>query len=465
MNNDTALQLARRIANRELSVTEATEAALAAAHADELGAYTFIADEDALATAAELDRRLVAGETPGPLFGVPCPVKDLAQVAGWPFEAGSVAFAGNRAEVDSGIVTRLREAGLVLIGKTATPEFGLPCYTEPVGRTPASTPFDRRRGAGGSSGGAGAAVAGGSVPIAHGSDGGGSIRIPAAACGLVGLKATRGRVSLGPIGVDGPGLVSEGVLTRDVADTAAALNALAPGWPGDPYPAGPVPDFLAGLGKPGRLRIGVLTDPVIVDQAPVHPEALAAVRRTIGLLEELGHQVGAAPRPFGEAEWAAFTALWSVGALGVPVPEELESSLRPLTRWLRGLGRETSGQAYAAALTAAQRTTRNTALAWDEFDAVLTPTLAQPPAVHGELCDEQDPAGDFTAQCRFTPWTSIANLTGRPSLTLPLHTADVDGTTLPFGVLLTGRWGEDGLLLALGAQLEAANGGWPTPGE
>lgn len=457
----SALELSVAIRTGVVGVREATEDALARAHADTLGAFTHICDDMALARADELQKMLGdEGFEPGPLFGVPCPIKDLTQVAGLPLEGGSVVLRGNIATNDDGIVTRLRDAGTVVIGKTATPEFGLPCYTEPEGRTPASTPFDPSRGAGGSSGGAAAAVASGIVPIAHGSDGGGSIRIPAAACGLVGLKASRGRVSKGPLGVDGPGLVSEGVLTRTVRDTAAALDVLAHGWPGDPYFApNPTGSFLAACDQRVRpLRVGVLTEPVIADEADVHPGALAAVEKTAGLLTELGHEIVDAPKPFEASAWAAFAAIWAVGSLGAPVPPEAEDQLRPLTRWLREQGRRYSGQEHAAALIAAQQVTRQTAALWDEFDLILTPTLAQPPAPHGSLRDDDDPAEDFAKQTRFTPWTSVYNLTGRPAISLPLHTEAVDGVELPFGVMLGGRLHEDALLLAVSADLAEAVG-------
>lgn len=457
----TALELSAAIRSREIGVREATEAALTRAHADRLGAFVHVCDERALAEADALQSRLADPEfQPGPLFGVPCPIKDLTQVAGLPMEGGSVVLRGNVARDDDGIVLRLRAAGTVIIGKTATPEFGLPCYTEPEGRPPASTPFDATRGAGGSSGGAAAAVGSGVVPIAQGSDGGGSIRIPAAACGVVGLKASRGRVSKGPSGVDGAGLVSDGVLTRTVRDTAAALDVLAPGWPGDPYPV-PTPSrsFLATTDQTVLpLRIGVLTEPVVTTDARVHPSALDAVAKAAFLLADLGHRVVEAPKPFEASAWKAFAALWAVGALGAPVAADAEQQLRPLTRWLREEGRKYAGEDYANALLAAQVITRTTARVWDQFDVVLTPTLAQPPAPHGSLRNDDDPAEDFAAQTRFTPWTSVYNLTGRPAISLPLHTDVIDGVELPFGVMLGGRLHEDALLLSVAADLEEAAG-------
>ncbi|HHV20611.1 MAG TPA: amidase, partial [Propionibacterium sp.] len=273
----------------------------------------------------------------------------------------------------------------------------------------------------------------------------------------VGLKASRGRVSKGPLAVDGPGLTSDGVLTRTVRDTAAALDVLAPGWPGDPYPAPPNPEgtYLAAADqRVQRLRIGVLTEPVIADDAEVHPGALAAVEKAIAILSDLGHEITEAPRPFAAGAWDAFAAIWAVGSLGAPVPEGTEDQLRPLTKWLRERGRTFSGEQHAQALLAAQQVTRQTAELWDPFDIILTPTLAQPPALHGSLRNDDDPAEDFAAQTRFTPWTSVYNLTGRPAISLPVHSELVDGVELPFGAMLGARMHEEALLIAIAAKVE-----------
>ncbi len=200
-----------------------------------VGAFARLTPELALAQAAAVDEAIARGESSAPLLGVPCPIKDLNQVAGVGWEAGSAAMRGVVAEVDDDIVGWLRAAGTVITGKTTTPEFGLPCYTEPDGAPAARTPWDLSRSAGGSSGGAAAAVATGLAPIAQASDGGGSIRIPASACGLVGLKASRGRISGGALRMPGPGLGTDGVLSRTVADTAVALDVLAGHGVGETY--------------------------------------------------------------------------------------------------------------------------------------------------------------------------------------------------------------------------------------
>ncbi len=315
---------------------------------------------------------------------------------------------------------------------------------------------------------------------AHGSDGGGSIRIPASACGLVGLKPSRGRVSPGPLSVDGAGLATHGVLTRSVRDTAAFLDVLARPWPGDTFVAGPVAgttprggaatwwtgeapvSFLAATGAATRpLRVGLLLDPVVAPGAPVHPACVAAARETATLLAGMGHDVVEVGPPFDAERWDAFAALWSVGALTAPVPAQDEERLVPLTRWLRERGRATSGLEYATALAGVQALTRDVATAWADVDVVVSPTLAQLPAPVGTQRLDDDPAADFAAQTAFTPWTSMWNLTGRPAVSLPLGEAVVPDdagapVTLPVGVMLGAAHGADALLLALAARLEEA---------
>ncbi len=460
-----ALALARAVREQATTATEVARAHLGRAErlSDVVGAFARLTPERALAEAAEVDAAVARGETSAPLLGVPCPIKDLNPVAGVGWEAGSVVLRGNLAEVDDDIVGWFRAAGTVVLGKSATPEFGLPCYTEPEGAPAARTPWDLRRSAGGSSGGAAAAVAAGLAPIAHASDAGGSIRIPASACGLVGLKASRGRISAGRLRVPGPGLGTDGVLSRTVADTAAALDVLSGHGVGETYHApAPASTFAEAAGRePGRLRIGVLTTPVIAE-ADVHPACLEAATRIAGTLAGLGHDVGEAAVPFPVERWEAFGALWAVGAASIPLPEAAEPLLRPLTRWLRERGRHTSGVVYAEAVGAVQRLTVEVAQAWDAWDVVLTPTLAQPPALVGELRDDDDPAADFAAQTRFTPWTSVYNLSGRPAVSLPLHTAVVERRELPIGVMFGGRFGAEETLLSLAAQLEDAVG-WRHP--
>ena len=208
-----------------------------------------------------------------------------------------------------------------------------------------------------------------------------------------------------------------------------------------------------------RLKIALVSP--VLPPGGASGVGVATFHHALGLAR-LGHEVTAAPVPFPASHWLAFRSVWAVGAATIPIPAEAELVLRPLTRWLRETGRKVGGVEYAQALTTIQRLTVEVALAWDGFDAVLTPTLAQPPLPVGALRNDEDPAADFAAQTRFTPWTSVANLTGRPAISLPLHTAAVDGSLLPIGVMFFGRFGGDDLLLRLATQLEAAHG-WIHP--
>ncbi len=369
---------------------------------------------------------------------------------------GSAAYADHVPRTDDHVVTRLGDAGTVMIGKTNAPEFGLPAYTEPDVAPPARTPWDLTRSAGGSSGGAAAAVAAGLAPVALGNDGGGSVRIPASVCGLVGLKTSRGRISNGPLGGDVAGLACHGPLARTVADAAALLDVLAGPMPGDPHWAPPLPPgetFLAWAGRePGRLRIGRFATPVISER-PVHPECLAAYEDASALLASLGHEIVDVPPPADPASAASFEDVWAALAASAPVPAGSEGLLRPLTRWLRERGAGLGAPAFVASLAAMQSLARAVLTAWRPYDAILTPTLASPPVAVGALRDDADPAADFAAQKAFTPFTALFNVTGQPAITLPLH---VSAEGLPVGVMLAGRPAGEAHLLALAGQIERA---------
>jgi amidase len=424
--------------------------------ADTFGAFVTVTGEAAVEQATAAERAVPSAGRLPPLHGVPIAVKDLNLTAGVRTTLGSGTYADFVPPIDDFVVALLQAAGTVSLGKTNTPEFGLPCYTEPAVAPPARTPWDLERSAGGSSGGAAAAVAGGLVPFAQGSDGGGSIRIPASACGLFGLKPSRGRVSGGPVGGDVTGLAVNGAISRTVADAAALLDAMAVPMPGDPHWAPPLPageTFLAAAGRPpGRLRIGRYIDPP-VPGAQVHPDCRAAWEAASVLLASLGHQVEDVPTPFGPDLIPMFEVVWSVSATGVPVDPAREGELRPLTQWLRERGRSYSGPHFVRALTGLQQAARASITATAGYDAVLVPTLAQPPALVGGLRDDADPAGDFEAQKRFTPYTAVYNMTGQPAVTLPLFWSDAG---LPIGVMLVGRPAAEATLLSLSAQLEAA---------
>ncbi|MGB9113570.1 MAG: amidase [Acidimicrobiales bacterium] len=454
----TALDQAAAIRRHEIRPLELVEHYLARIEEfnTDLGAFVTVTADRAIDAAKEAERHVGTDAAGSPLFGVPTAIKDLNLVAGVPTRFGSLVANDFVAPIDDNVVSRIRDAGLVSLGKTNTPEFGLTCYTEPEVAPPARTPFDPRRSAGGSSGGAGAAVSAGLAPVAQGSDGAGSIRIPASVCGLVGLKPSRGRVSGGPVVEDSSGLAVNGPLARTVADAAALLDVMAGRMPGDPYWAPPLPDgatFLAATKRPpGHLRIGLTKDPVIAD-ARLDAECDDAFAAAASLFEELGHEVGDCPRLFPRALVPEFELIWAVGAASIPVPPGKEEELRPITRWLRERGKSAEAARFVTALATVQAAARQAIIATSSFDVVATPTLAQKPAYVGAIRDDEDPEHDFEAQKRFTPFTAPANLTGQPAISLPLYWTE-EG--LPIGVQLIGRPAGEYELLALAAELERA---------
>jgi amidase len=457
----TALEQAAAIRRREVSPVELAEHYLERSErlGPQVGAFITLTPELALEQARAAERAVLDADDPAVLpvlHGVVVPIKDLFFLGGVRSTFGSAVY-----DVvpwsDDNVVAAIKAGGAVITGKTNTPEFGLPCYTESTVAPPARSPWDLSRGAGGSSGGAAAAVAAGLAPVAHGSDGGGSVRIPASCCGLVGIKPTRGRVSNGPLRDPVGDIVTSGPLARTVRDAAALLDVMAVPFPGDPYPApglAPGATFLAAADrKPGRLRIGRYSTPVIA-LADVDPACLEAYERASGLLASMGHEVQDVPPPWGPEAFAAFESLWDVLALLTPVAPDDEERLAPLTRWLRERGRKVSGIQVAGAVSAMRLVARAAMVATEPYDVVLTPTLAQLPAPVGGLRDDDDPAADFEAQKRFTPFTSPYNVSGQPALTIPLHwTAD----GLPVGVQLVGRTGDEATLVSVAAAIEEAS--------
>jgi amidase len=376
-------------------------------------------------------------------------------VAGVRQTLGSVAFADYVPDADDNVVILLRQAGIVITGKTATPEFGLPCYTETKIGPPARTPWDLGRSAGGSSGGAAAAVSAGLAPAAQGSDGGGSIRIPSSVCGLFGIKPSRGRVSEGPLVPDLAGLGVNGPLARTVADAALLLDVMAGNFPGDMYTQPPLPAGESFLGyahrPPGKLRIG-RTLQNVVEGAEVHPDCLAAYEDASRLLASLGHEVEDVSLPLGPDIVPFFEILWYAYATLVPLAPEQEGMLLPLTTYLRGRGLAVTAAELFFAQAYLQAVTRGAITALNAYDAILTPTLALPPRPVGWF-DEVEPAQNFERQKLFTPYTAVYNVSGQPAVNVPLHWTD-EG--LPIGVMLAGRMGDEGTLISLSAQLEEA---------
>ncbi len=453
-----ALELARMVRDGEVSATELVDASLDRIESvdGEINAFTTVDAEGARAAAAEIgpgDER--------PFAGVPIAIKELAAVAGLPMTGGSELFGDFVPEYDTFVVRRIREAGFVIVGKTNSPEFGILPVTEPRRFGPTRNPWNTSRTPGGSSGGAAAAVAAGMVPVAHGSDGGGSIRIPAACCGLVGLKAARGRISRGPEqGEDF--LVTDGALCRTTADSAAMLDLLAGYEPGDatwaPPPAEPFSLF-AGH-SPGKLRVAVVTQPPI--EAPVDPLAERAVRDAAELLESLGHTVEDVDAPWAGTDLlSTFTAVFGThislammhGTI-VSGREPTEELIEPLSWMIYNGVRERSGVDYLAARVQLQAVSRAIVSLWSGYDVLLTPALAQRPVEIGSIdACSSEPWADFKRSGEFTPYTALFNVTGQPGISLPLFDGE-DG--LPLAVQLVGPPAGEALLLALAGELEEA---------
>jgi amidase len=419
----------------------------------------------------EKARRQAQGTIPdGPFRGVPFALKDLDVFsAGDPYHAGTsfLKAAGYVADHDSFLVEKFRRAGFINLGKTNTPEFGLNVTTEPRSYGPSRNPWNPEHSTGGSSGGSAAAVAAGMVPAAHASDGGGSIRIPASECGLVGLKPSRGRISLGPEhGEYWSGLVISHVVTRSVRDTAAILDAVAGGMPGDPYVAAPpARPYVSEVGRtPGALRIGLL-DHVPSGATALHPDCADAVARTGKLLAELGHAVERSyPSALAEAEvisthFMVIVATWLTAALdfwgaklGRPVTP---TGVEPPTWAIAEMGRAVSGPQYLGALEALHAYTRRMANWWaGGFDVLVTATLGEPPPRIGALsAPPEDPLGGMAKTLGLIPFTPPFNITGQPAISLPLHWNDAG---LPVGIQLVADYGREDVLIRLAAQLEEA---------
>lgn len=457
----SAIELAALVRAGEITARELTDLALdrIAALDPELGAFVDVDADRARATADA-----VGPGDPRPFAGVPIAVKNNRAVAGLPLTFGSAFTPGTFVpDTDHNVTTRLRAAGFVIVGTTKLPEWGILPVTDPTLHGPARNPWDPTRTSGGSSGGSATAVAAGMVPLAHGNDGGGSTRIPAACCGLVGLKPQRGRISVAP-DLGQAFLVQDGVLTRTVAETAALLDLLAGPVVGDsswaPPPAEPF--AVAAARPPGRLRIAVTTRPPLPD-ATIAPEVAAVVTDTADLLASLGHHVDDVDPPWVSKEvLQLFTAQFGPAvcmqmafAAMLAGRQPTADDVEPLSWWLwetvQGID-AVSAELAGARLQGFARQI----VAWaDDYDAVLTPALAEVAVPFGEVDPRSaDPAAAFARSGTFTPFTAVVNVTGQPAISLPIAARDGDG--LPIGVQLIGRPAEEGALLALAAQLEEA---------
>jgi amidase len=455
----SALDLAARVRSGELSAVELVDSSLRriAELEPQINAFTHLAAEEALAQAA----RIVPGDR-RPFAGVPIAIKDNRAVNGMPLTMCSDLWGEFRPDHDAFAVRRLREAGFVVVGKTALPENGILPTTESRRNGPTHNPWDLTRTPGGSSGGSAAAVAAGMLPIAHGNDGGGSTRIPAACCGLVGLKPSRGRVSVGPDSGQSF-LVGDGVLTRTVADTAAALDILAGYEAGDAtWAPPPAIGFTAAARLPaGRLRIGVTLSPAL-DAVELDPVCLSAAENAAQLLESLGHEVEQIEAPWtGRDLLPDFTRAFGPG-IGMTVEigarlagrAPVESDVEPLTWLMYEHARAQDTLSYLTAQGRLERVAREIVTALAPYDIVLTPALARRPLPIGEVHGlGPDPWDHYQRSGAFTPYTAIVNVTGQPAVSLPMYHGD-DG--LPTGVQLIGRPAREDTLLTVAAQLELA---------
>lgn len=456
----SAIQMAESLRAREVSSVELVAHHLerVEVHGPRLGAFVTVTPERALERAAAADALLAAGDAP-PFCGVPTAFKDLTSTRGVRTTLGSRLMADQVPDVDAHVVELVEGAGFVSLGKTNTPEVGLSSYTDNDVVGPAATPWDVTRNAGGSSGGAAAAVAARLLPLAPGSDGGGSIRIPSSCCGTFGLKPSRGRVSAGPVGSDWNGLAVDGPITRTVADAAALLDVLARPMPGDPRPLPvPVEPYAAAVGRePGRLRVAQWSEPYL-DGVEASAESVAAWEHASALLESLGHEVVDVANPWPQDLEPQFNVVWSTGVAAAPIPPEADPLLRRTTRYWRERGARTSGPDLVRAMQHLEVTTRRVVGGLQRFDAFLTPTLARPPQPHAWFTESGDGAEDHRRELLFTPFTALMNMSGQPAASLPLWWTEPtpDRPTLPVGVMLAAHAGQDALLLSLCAQLEAA---------
>ncbi|HIK26599.1 MAG: amidase [Oscillatoriaceae bacterium SKW80] len=446
-----ALEQAQLIRRKQISPLELVELYLERIQRldPQLGSYFHVAAESALADARCKTEQLAATSEPAslpPFFGVPIAIKDLNPVASLPCSYGVAALRDQIASHDDASAMRLKHAGFVILGKTATSQVGALPYTEPEGFPPARNPWNLDYTPGGSSGGAAAAVAAGLCPVAQGSDGGGSIRGPASCCGIVGLKPSRGRISNAPVGDFQSGIVTSGPLTRTVADAAALLDVLNGYVTGDPYWL-PEPDisFLeATCQNPGKLRIAfAINISPIGDAAPVCQQA---VLDTVKLLENMGHLIEPTCLDF-TALIEPFKVVWQagVGASGIPAP-----LLEKFTRWLL----ETTGSAgdYLRAVYKMQAIAREIVAFFDNFDVLVLPVYMHPTIRVGEWAS-LSPEEIMSKIINWIAPSPPFNASGQPSIALP---GGIDSNGLPVGIQLVGKPAAEATLLSLAAQIEAA---------
>jgi amidase len=454
----SAVELAARIRDRSVAPHEVVEASVRRIETIDphLGAFVELDAERALAEADAMEP-----DDQRPFAGVPIAVKANTPVAGLCMNFASSFLAGHRPTHSAYLVRRLREAGFVVVGTTNMPEFGILPTTEPRHTGPARNPWDTARTPGGSSGGSAAAVAAGLVPIAHGNDGGGSLRIPAACCGLVGLKTSRGRISRGP-DLGDSFLGADGVLTRTVAETSLLLDVLSGYEPGDatwaPRPAEPY--TLAMRRDPGRLRIAMTLENALGVECD--PEVVRGLHEAASVLRDLGHEVEeASPALPGRDSLEIFIDVFGPQfSLGIAFGEVLagrppeEDEIEPLSRAVMDRARALPATGYLTALAQLQALARHTVAFFADYDLLLTPVLAARPLPLGELngCGDE-PMDDLRRSGRFAPFTALFNVTGQPAISIPMGFGE-DG--LPTAVQLVGHPLGEETLLQVAARLEVA---------
>jgi len=449
------LDLAAALRAKELSAVELLEACLAVVDErnPELNAVIWRDDDGARAAASDADARIAAGEE-APFLGVPIPIKDLTAVAGWPVTYGSNGASDEPSEESELVVEALQRAGFVLCGRTNTPEFGPLTVAENTRYGNTVNPWDTGRASGGSSGGASAAVAGGMFPIAHANDGGGSIRIPAAYCGLVGLKSSRGRIPRRA--QTWMGAVVEGAITRTMADAAAALDVTAGpdplAWNNAPAPQRPFAEEVGA--SAGKLRIGLMAEAPL--GLPTDPECTQAARAAAALLEELGHEVFETEVPTISEELTPAFVTMTIG--GVADYDGVDwDKVEPHNRHAYEAATDRVGAyEYVVAVQNLERLSRREVARWGrDFDLLLTPTSGILPPPTGSVLAAQHAAPDQPVldTVRSVCFSAFGNITGLPGISLPLHWT---GEGLPVGVMLTGAPFDEAALIRLGAQLEEA---------
>ncbi len=459
-----ATRTAALIAAREITAREATDAAFGRLQKANgvINAVIHEFPEAAAAAAAEHDRC-----PRGPFAGVPFLLKDIgAPVAGQPYHLGTSVLrdAGYIAPATSHLGQRFLDAGMVVLGRTNTPELGLMATTEPAAYGATRNPWDLQLSPGGSSGGSAAAIAAGIVPAAHGNDGGGSIRIPASMSGLVGLKSSRGRVSNGPMmGEAWAGLAHEGALTRTVRDAAALLDAIAGYKPGDHYGA---PTFTRPLSAevgqpPGSLRVGFVQ---ALDGYETHADCAAAVAAAVRLLEDLGHQVEDAAPEALQRSAEVLPHLYDIFAPAVALDIEVVEAMvgravsaeefEPRTRDHARRSNAVSAVDHFKTMQSMYAFTRDLESWWDNFDLLVAPVTAQPTLPLSTMVfDENNPDESHAAMLRFIPFTAQFNMSGQPAIALPLYR---NAAGLPVGVQLVAAFGREDLLIRVASQLELA---------